>query len=70
VGERADVDPLTFSRTELDDHLTSNLALSYEILRGLQVLLRMQNLADEDYEEVAGYPAPGRRITGGLRVRL
>ena len=70
VGERADVDPTTFGRTELGGYVTGNLALSYEILRGLEVLLRLRNLADEGYQEVAGYPAPGRRITGGLRYRL
>jgi vitamin B12 transporter len=70
VGERADVDPITFGRTELGSYVTGNLALSYEILRGLDLLLRIQNVADEDYQEVAGYPAPGRRVTGGLRYRL
>jgi outer membrane cobalamin receptor len=70
VGARADIDPVTFARIELGDHITGNVALSFEILRGLEVLLRVHNLADEGYEEVAGYPAPGRRIAGGLRYRL
>ncbi len=70
VGERADVDPITFGRTELEGHVTGNLALSYEILQGLEVLVRVRNVTDEGYQEVAGYPAPGRRITGGLRYQL
>jgi len=70
VGSRADVDPITFDRTELGSHLTGNIALSYEILQDLDLMLRVHNLADEDYEEVAGYPAPGRRVTGGLRWSL
>lgn len=70
VGSRPDVDPVTFARTELGSHLTGDLSLSYEILDGLDLLLRVRNLADESYEEVAGYPAPGRRVTGGLRFGL
>jgi outer membrane cobalamin receptor len=34
------------------------------------VTFRAQNLADEEYEEVAGYPAPGRRLMAGLRLGL
>jgi len=70
VGSRPDVDPVTFERVELSSHLTGNLSLAYELLEGLEVLARLQNVADEDYEEVAGYPAPGRRVAGGLRFRL
>ena len=70
IGERADVDPITFGRTQLEGHLTANLALSYEILDGLELTFKAQNLADEQYEEVAGYPAPGRRLMAGLRLGL
>jgi vitamin B12 transporter len=70
IGSRADVDPVSFERIELDSHLTGNLALAYELLRGLELTLRLHNLSDERYQEVAGYPAPGRRLTGGLRWRL
>lgn len=70
VGSRPDVDPVTFGRIQLGSHLTGNLSLSYEVLEGLDLLLRVRNVADESYEEVAGYPAPGRRVTGGLRWGL
>jgi outer membrane cobalamin receptor len=70
VGARADVDPVTFGRTELDSHVTGNVSLAYEVVRGLDITLRMQNVTDTDYEEVAGYPSPGRRVTGGLRWSL
>jgi vitamin B12 transporter len=70
VGERADVDPITFSRTTLEGHLTGTLALSYRLMHGLELTLRAQNLADDRYEEIAGYPAPGRRVTGGIRWKL
>jgi outer membrane cobalamin receptor len=70
VGARSDVDPITFGRIELDSHLTGNLSLAYEVLGGLDITLRMQNVTDTDREEVAGYPSPGRRIMAGLRWSL
>jgi vitamin B12 transporter len=70
VGARDDVDAVSYERTRLDSHLTGNLAVGYEVLQGLELTLRVQNLADERYEEIAGYPAPGRRLSGGLRWRL
>ncbi|HSL19075.1 MAG TPA: TonB-dependent receptor [Methylomirabilota bacterium] len=70
VGSRPDVDPTTFERVELGGHITADLSLACELVAGLEVLLRVRNLADESYQEIAGYPAPGRRITGGLRWRL
>ena len=70
VGQRHDVDPITYGRTELDSHVTGSVSLSYRLMQGLELTLRGHNVADESYEEVAGYPAPGRRITGGVRWRL
>jgi outer membrane cobalamin receptor len=70
VGARADVDPLSFDRIELGSHLTANLAAACEVLEGLEITLRIRNIADQSYQEAAGYPAPGRRVMGGLRWRL
>lgn len=36
--------------------------------RRLEVFARMRNLFDAAYEEVLGYPAPGRHVMAGLRV--
>lgn len=70
VGSRDDIDPISFERTELSSHFTAHLSLAYEVIEGLEITLRAYNLADREYEEIAGYPAPGRRITGGLRWKL
>jgi TonB-dependent vitamin B12 receptor len=70
VGARDDVDAVTFERIELPSHLTANLALAYAVWRQLEVTGRVQNLADKTYEEVAGYPAPGRRFNLGLRWKM
>ena len=68
VGERPDVDATTFARTETGSYVTGNLAASYRMVGDLELTLRVQNVADRDYEEVNGYPAPGRRVIGGLRL--
>ena len=62
VGERADIDPVTFARTRIGSYVSAHLGVSYELIAGLEVTARVQNLADEDYEEVAGYPASGRAL--------
>jgi vitamin B12 transporter len=67
VGARADVDGSTFARKQVGGYTTGNLALAYEVLDGLEITARVHNLADRDYEEVDGYPAPGRRFLGGIR---
>jgi outer membrane cobalamin receptor len=70
VGSRDDVDPVSFNRTRLPDHFTATLALAWQAWERVEITLRVINLADTSYEEVAGYPAPGRRFVGGLRIRL
>jgi len=48
--------------------VTLDLALSAALSDHLDLRLRATNLLDRDYEEVAGYPSPGRRIMGGIRA--
>ena len=69
VGPRDDRDAASFERIRLPGHLTADLALALELVDGLEGTLRVHNLADRRYQEVAGYPAPGRRLTAGLRWR-
>lgn len=68
VGERADVDPITFGRAENEDHLRIDLAARWKVLTWLAPYARVQNMADEDYQEVLGYPAPGRTLIGGVAL--
>jgi len=68
VGDRPDVDPVTFETADADPFVTVDLALKTAIWDQIDITLRATNLLDEDYEEVLGYPAPGRRIIGGIRV--
>ncbi len=69
VGARDDVDPVSFERVRLGDHLTMHVGVAVTVASGTELTVRVVNLLDRDYEEVAGYPAPGRRVMAGLRWR-
>jgi len=70
LGSRWDVDPVTFERVELGGSATVDLALGWQVLDALEITVRAVNLLDREYQAVRGYPAPGCRVMGGLRLRL
>jgi len=70
VGPRDDVDPVTFDRLGVGGHVTAHLALAWEASSHGELTLRVVNVADRDYAEVLGYPAPGRRVMVGFRARF
>jgi outer membrane cobalamin receptor len=41
---------------------------SFRVVRGVDVFARVMNLFDRQYEEVLGYPAPGRTAFAGVRL--
>ena len=68
VGSRDDVDPVTFERNPADSYTTASLALAYSLWNGVEITGRVLNIADSDYQEILGYPAPGRQYFVGLRL--
>ena len=52
----------------VEDYAFVNLAAEYEINSHLSVFGRINNLTDEKYAEVFGFPALGRGAYGGVRV--
>lgn len=74
TGEQFDVfyDPVTYvsSQVKLDDYIVADLAASWRLTDSLELIGRVDNLADESYEEVLGYVRPGRAWYGGLRGRF
>lgn len=76
VGERADRDFTTYPamRRSLPRHATLDAAVELPLgggsARAWAVSLRGENLLDARYEEAFGYPAPGRALYLGARVRL
>jgi vitamin B12 transporter len=77
VGKRRDLDPQSGVAFDLagrplfnDGYAKLNASGSYRVSRPLTVFARIENLLNQDYEEVLGYPAYRLNFTAGLRVRI
>jgi TonB-dependent vitamin B12 receptor len=67
TGDRDDVDPVSYATVGNDGHVTADLALAWQPLARTEVTLRITNLTDKEYQEILGFPTPGRRLYAGLR---
>lgn len=45
-----------------------NLAGSYELFQGIEVIGRIENLLDQEYEEVLGFSTPGIGVFIGVQA--
>lgn len=54
----------------LDDFVLVNVAGSYEVIEGIEIYGRIENLFDEDYEEVLGFDSPGIGAFLGVRATV
>lgn len=74
VGERRDLkfNPTTFATTRVTNagSVKLDLGLSCEVCKYFTVFGRAENLLDDEYEEVFGFPALGRTFWGGGTVRF
>jgi len=61
-----DLDGATFSTITGDDYAIMRLFGDYQITETIKLVGRIENLMDENYAEVDGYPALGRAIHAGL----
>ena len=68
VGARDDVDPVTFERSQAASYTTADVALAYALWKNVAITGRVLNVLDKEYQEVLGYPAPGRQYLVGLRL--
>ena len=68
VGERDDVDPISFERAVNEGYTRVDLAGRWQALKRLAPYLRIENVTDADYEEALGFPAPGMTLIGGLSL--
>ena len=55
---------------DIEDYSFVNVAAEYEINSHMSIFGRIDNLTNEHYAEVFGFPALGRAIYGGMRVRF
>jgi len=68
VVGREDIDPVTFSQEDAPDYFTLRASATYTINKNVTVWLRGENLTNEQYQPVLGYPALGIGGYGGIRV--
>ena len=54
----------------LDGYALVDLRAAFEILDGIELFGRVENVFDEDYQTAAGYNSPGRGTFVGLRGRM
>lgn len=67
VGDRADLDPVTFGRSDLDSYNKLDIVANWQFDDSLSAQLRVGNALDENYEVVDGYNTLGRN--GMLKLR-
>jgi len=76
VGKRRDLDPVTGARFAgvkpifVDGYAKVNAAGSYHPWRYITLFARVENLLNQDYQEVLGFPAYKLNFSAGLRVRV
>ena len=66
INDVMDIDGATFSTITGDDYAIMRLFGDYQITETIKLVGRIENLMDENYEEVDGYPALGRAVHAGL----
>jgi vitamin B12 transporter len=74
VGERADsyFDNMTFTTTRVSvpAYTKLDLAVRWQATKHLEIYGRVENLLDEYYEEVYGFPALGQFFSAGVTARF
>jgi outer membrane cobalamin receptor len=70
VGERADSDFVGLGLTTNPGYTRLDARLRVRIAGPVEAFVVGENLTDEVYQEVLGYPALGLSVRGGLRLRL
>ena len=64
------IDSVSGTIVSLEDHDVLDVSLSYDVSDALELYGRVQNAADERYQEVRGFNAAERSIYGGARLRF
>lgn len=68
VGDRPDVDPVSFVRTVNPSYTRADFAVRWNHWARVAPYMRVENLAAASYAEALGFPAPGRTFIAGIRL--
>ena len=69
VAQREDIHAATFARIDGADYTVARLYAAYAVNDRLSLRARIENLFDETYEPVHGFPQPGRAAFAGVEWR-
>lgn len=71
IGRRRDIDPVSFSRLVYNEGFSKvDLAGGYRLNARATLFARIENLLNQNYQEVLGYPAYRLTFSAGLRMRI
>ncbi|HET7535561.1 MAG TPA: TonB-dependent receptor, partial [Candidatus Didemnitutus sp.] len=70
VADREDIDAATFMQIDAEDYTVVRLYAAYQATPRLAVKARFENLLNEKYEEVNGYPATGFGAYGSVEWKF
>jgi vitamin B12 transporter len=77
VGARRDIDPVSGARFDQNGkaiinrgYAKLNAAGSYHASKSVSLFARVENLLNQDYQEVRGFPAYRLNFVAGVRVKL
>ncbi|MDR0534079.1 MAG: TonB-dependent receptor [Verrucomicrobiales bacterium] len=68
VIDRQDYDPVTFAQVPVEDYFVARVSASWQVNKNFQLFARLENAFNEQYEEVAGYPALDQAMYGGFKI--
>jgi len=67
---RRDVDALTFATINAEDYTVVRVYAAWQATERLALKVRAENLLNEKYEAVNGYPALGRGVFAGAEWKF
>jgi outer membrane receptor protein involved in Fe transport len=70
AANRRDVNARTFAQIDHEDFSVTRVYAAWQVTPRLTVKARLENLLDESYEEVNGYPALGFGAFGGVEWKF
>ena len=70
TGQRTDSDFLGLGFTRNPGYSRFDAAASYALDRRMSIFLRAGNVLDRQYQDALGYPALGREVRGGVKLKF
>ncbi len=70
VSDRMDVDAATFANVQGEDYTVARVYAAWQASSRVTLKARVENLLDEKYEQVNGYPQPGVGVYAGVEMKF